>query len=214
MLRTLALLSLVACGGAEPAQDPVLDGAVPEPVAADAPAMPPLPQPAAVPYAVQGLDNGAYAPEIALPDARTGKPPFRLSDHVGPARTQPTRAAIVSFSASWCGPCQASLPQLAELKAEYGDELLVLIVSIDESEAGLRREVAAIERAGLDAPVVHAPEALQRAWLGDTRNIPHMYVLNQVGEVLVQDRGYGENVARVLPAQVRFAHGNPQYVER
>jgi thiol-disulfide isomerase/thioredoxin len=159
------------------------------------------------------LANGAYAPQVAGTDARDGSA-FALSEFLGDSRVHPTKAAIVSFSASWCGPCRASLPQLAELKSQHGDELLVLIVSIDEGTAGLRAEVRAVEEAGLDAPIILADEALQRAWLGDTRNIPHLFIVNQVGEVLVQDRGYGSNVQRVLPRQLGYALSHPEYVER
>ena len=90
----------------------------------------------------------------------------------------------------------------------------MLIVSIDDGEAGLRAEVRAVQEAGLDAPIILADEALQRAWLGDTRNIPHLFIVNQVGEVLVQDRGYGSNVQRVLPRQLGYALSHPEYVER
>lgn len=209
MNHTLLLLLFTACSS-PPSSDVVVEPTTETSQAAQTPG---LPSSESVPYAVAGLANGAYAPEVALDDKRTDTP-FSLSSHLGPSRTLPTRAAIVSFSASWCGPCKASLPQLAELKREHGDDLLVLIVSIDGSEAGLRSELRAVEEAGLDAPVVHAPEAVQRAWLGDTRNIPHIFLLNQIGEVMVQDRGYGDNVRGVLPRQLRYAMEHPDYVDR
>lgn len=207
MIRTAVLLSLVACSSDPPVESSTTTQA-PSVVPASS-----LPEPADVPFAVGGLANGAYAPQVVGTDIRTDSP-FALSEYLGDSRVHPTKAAIVSFSASWCGPCRASLPQLAELKAQHGDELLVLIISIDEGEAGLAAEVRAVEQAGLDAPIVHADEALQRAWLGDTRNIPHMFIINQVGEVLVQDRGYGDNVKRVLPRQLGYALSHPEYVER
>lgn len=210
MLRVLLPLALMACSADEP--EPAATPDAPAPIATRSDT-PPLPLPQSVPYAVAGVANGDYAPLIALPDERDDSE-FNLADHLGPARTLPTRAAIVSFSASWCGPCKASLPQLAELKQEHGDDLLILIVSIDEHEAGLRAELRAVEEAGLDAPVVHANEAIQRAWLGDTRNIPHLFIINQVGEVLVQDRGYGDNVRGVLPRQLGYALSHPDYVDR
>ena len=120
----------------------------------------------------------------------------------------------MSFSASWCGPCQASLPQLAELVREHQGALQVLIVSTDANEVGLKKELQAVKNAKLDAVVVHATEPIAAAWLGGRRNIPHMYVVNRAGEVLVQNRGYGDNVKRVLPGQIRYALNNPEYVHR
>ena len=207
MIRIAVLVLLAACSSDAPVESSPTTQAPSVTVVSS------LPQPADVPFAVAGLANGAYAPQVTGTDARDDSP-FTLSDYLGDSRVHPTKAAIVSFSASWCGPCRASLPQLAELKAEHGDELLVLIVSIDEGEAGLRAEVRAVEEAGLDAPIVLADEALQRAWLGDTRNIPHLFIVNQIGEVLVQDRGYGNNVQRVLPRQLGYALSHPEYVER
>ena len=199
--------SLVACSA-----DPPVERAPPTQPPSVTPASS-LPEPADVPFAVAGVANGAYAPQVIGTDARDDSA-FALSEFLGDSRIHPTKAAIVSFSASWCGPCRASLPQLAELKEQHGEELLVLIVSIDDGEAGLRAEVRAVQEAGLDAPIILADEALQRAWLGDTRNIPHLFIVNQVGEVLVQDRGYGSNVQRVLPRQLGYALSHPEYVER
>ncbi|MFT6142734.1 MAG: hypothetical protein ACJARS_000588 [bacterium] len=41
-----------------------------------------------------------------------------------------------------------------------------------------------------------------------------MFIVNQIGEVLVQDRGYGSNVQRVLPRQLGYALDHPEYVDR
>ncbi len=213
MKAILSLLLFSACGTSTDSV-PVAEVSPDEPVRTEVvPETPPLPLPANVPFAIGGVANGEYAPEIALADLRDDSA-FSLRHHLGPARTHPTKVAIVSFSASWCGPCQASLPQLASLKESYGDEILVVIASIDESDSGVQREIAEVRRAGLDGPVVHATEEVQRAWLGDTRNIPHIFVINQIGEVLVQDRGYGDNVRGVLPRQVTYAHEHPEYVDR
>lgn len=50
------------------------------------------------------------------------------------------RPILVTFWASWCGPCRAELPELAELTHELKDSGLVFLpVNVDSSaEAGLR----------------------------------------------------------------------------
>lgn len=186
--------------------------------AAAAPSEPPpsisaLPRPGQGAQRPEGLDNGDWAVEIAGKDHLSGKP-WRLSEHVGPGASAKTQAVLVSFSASWCGPCQASLPQLGELAKEHGEALEIVIVSTDANEVGLRKEIQFVKQAGLAASVVHADEALLQAWLGGRRNVPHMYLVNRVGEVLVQNRGYGNNVKRLLPGQVRYALSHPEYVPR
>ena len=49
------------------------------------------------------------------------------------------KPAIVDFYADWCGPCRITSPILAELAAEYGDEIYIYKINVDrETElAGL-----------------------------------------------------------------------------
>lgn len=42
------------------------------------------------------------------------------------------KPAIVDFHADWCGPCRITSPILAELAAEYGDELYIYKINVDE----------------------------------------------------------------------------------
>jgi thiol-disulfide isomerase/thioredoxin len=172
-----------------------------------------LPDPASVPELPTGLRNGDWAPELALTDLRTKKP-WKLSDHVGPQARSKAKVVLVEFSASWCGPCKASYPSLRDLEAEHGGDLEVVVVSSDVTIDAQQEEVDIVRAAGLDAPVLAGDETTLRAWLGGKRNVPHIYVLNKAGEVLVQDRGFGEKVKKVLPGQIRYALSHPDYVAR
>jgi thioredoxin len=42
------------------------------------------------------------------------------------------KPAIVDFHAEWCGPCRITSPILAELAAEYGGELYIYKINVDE----------------------------------------------------------------------------------
>lgn len=66
------------------------------------------------------------------------------------------RYTVLDFAASWCEPCARTLPRLADLAAHH-PELQVLVVSVDDEEAGRDRLV---ERLGLELPVL---------WDGDHR---------------------------------------------
>ena len=172
-----------------------------------------LPDPATVPDSPTGRENGDWAPQLALIDLRTHKP-WLLGDRVGPRASKPKKAVIVSFSASWCGPCRMSLPYLKSMEDEFGADLEVVIVTMDEKDEGKKEEVSAVEGAGLKGPVLEATPDVIRAWLGRKHNIPHLFILNQSGEILVQDRGFGAKVKKVLPGQIRYAIGHPEYVPR
>jgi thioredoxin 1 len=40
---------------------------------------------------------------------------------------------IVDFWAEWCGPCRLVGPELEKIKAEYGDEVEIVKLNIDEA---------------------------------------------------------------------------------
>ena len=71
-----------------------------------------------------------------------------------------------------------------------------------------------MEAAGLQAPLLDPSPDTMRAWLGQRRNVPHFFIINRAGEVLVQDRGFGKKVKKMLPGQVRYALNHPDYVVR
>lgn len=42
------------------------------------------------------------------------------------------KPAIIDFWAAWCGPCRQIAPVLEELAKEYGDEIVVYKVNVDQ----------------------------------------------------------------------------------
>jgi len=48
------------------------------------------------------------------------------------------KVILLNFWATWCGPCQEEIPSLVELQQHYGDQLVVLGVSIDDPLSKLK----------------------------------------------------------------------------
>lgn len=43
------------------------------------------------------------------------------------------KVILINFWATWCGPCRVEIPYLVELQRQYGEDLVVLGVSIDDT---------------------------------------------------------------------------------
>jgi thiol-disulfide isomerase/thioredoxin len=71
-----------------------------------------------------GPQVGRVAPEFEISDFDGGR--HRLSDFRG-------KAVYVNFWATWCVPCQAELPDIAELQSGHPDDLVVVVVNRGES---------------------------------------------------------------------------------
>ncbi len=98
-----------------------------------------LPDPKATPFLIgaagEGLRPGDLAPDFT--ETRPDGSSFRLTDLEGrPISLAALRGKAVwlDFWASWCPPCQAEMPVLRQIDAEYRDRgLAVVAVSVQES---------------------------------------------------------------------------------
>jgi thiol-disulfide isomerase/thioredoxin len=48
------------------------------------------------------------------------------------------KVILINFWATWCGPCRVEIPYLIELQRQYGDDLVVLGVSVDDPAEKLK----------------------------------------------------------------------------
>ena len=171
-----------------------------------------LPDPAGIPNTAKGRANGDFAPELRLKDLLHDSD-FQLGALVGPQASGDIQAVVVGFVASWCGTCRASLPHLKKL-VDTTPGVAVVLVPTDEDRPGRVKEAERVQAMGLDVPVLNPDQDSLRAWLGRKRSVPHFFIINRAGEILVQDRGFGRKVKSKLPGQVRYALNHPEYVVR
>ena len=106
-------------------------------IMAQASTKPPAPQgsanvaPAADAHSVAKLlvhpADGSASPDYAFNDG-SGKP-LKIADLKG-------KVVVMNLWATWCGPCQIEMPELARLQAAYaGKPVEIVAVSIDKPEA-------------------------------------------------------------------------------
>ncbi len=87
---------------------------------------------------VTGESEGGEDPDAAVDALAKGKPAplqFTMKDMNGidvKLASFKGKVILLNFWATWCGPCRAEIPSLVQLQKQYGDDLVVLGVSIDD----------------------------------------------------------------------------------
>ncbi len=149
------------------------------------------------------LGQPTAAPDISLMLQPTG-PPTRLSDLRG-------KVVILDFWATWCGPCQMSMPALEKLYQKYKAKGVEVIgISEDTPQAGenltqLRSQVeqTARKRIGVNYPIVLAISIDNIASKFPHDGIPMLYIIDKKGAIVRQTSGYSpEEGMSAVEAQV------------
>jgi len=119
------------------------------------------------------------------------------------------RVVLLSFFASWCGPCREELPLLVDLDTRYRSlGLRVVGVSIDKEEDGIAaaRRLVADHHAAY--PVLSDRfNLLARRYLGDQAPLPSAFLIGRDGTILSIERGYTRDASGFLRAKVEAALG-------
>lgn len=130
---------------------------------------------------------GATAPTFSAPLLEGGE--FNLEDHRG-------KTVVLSFWASWCGPCRQELPALAELQVER-DDIEIFAVNVDRDASLAQRFLA---QTPFDLPIVWDNESMALGQY-DVTSMPTMFVIDANGTLKFRKTGYSkENGLRELIA--------------
>ncbi|HLA70193.1 MAG TPA: TlpA disulfide reductase family protein [Steroidobacteraceae bacterium] len=121
-------------------------------------------------------------PEDALGKDLDGNQ-VRISDHAG-------KVVIVSFWASWCGPCKQELPVLAGLAKRVGTEHMKIIAINYRDELQPFKYVVKVLK---DYPITILRDSSGKtARKFEVQGIPRMIVIGRDGKVAADHTGYGE----------------------
>lgn len=133
------------------------------------------------------LSKGAKAPDFRVYDANNN--PVRLSSYRG-------KVVVLDFWATWCGPCQESLPSTNEVAAKYAKKNVVfLAVNVWDTKQAFKDWLPkhknfsslkfAIDTAGQGKDVATK--------LYNVEGIPTQYVIDRHGRVVGNTVGYDGN---------------------
>ena len=116
-----------------------------------------------------------------------------ISDHRG-------KVVIVSFWASWCGPCKKELPVLASVAKKVGPEHLKIIAINFRDEPKPFKYVVDVLK---EYPITILRDSAGRtAKRYDVEAIPRMIVIGRDGKVAADHTGYGEDMIPEFVAQL------------
>ena len=131
----------------------------------------------AFPLASHGAPGpGAVAPDFALKDVNGANQ--RLSEFRGDI-------VVLTFWASWCGPCKVELPLLAQAHREWGDEVAFLGIDAQDASAEAWKSLTA---AGIDYPQLEDPTGRTRAAFGWTSGLPLTVFVDAQGRMVGTER--------------------------
>lgn len=111
------------------------------------------------------------------------------------------RVMVVTFWASWCGPCRKELTMLEGLQQVAKDRVKVVAVNIEERDV-----FKAVSRALSSLTVTITNDPRQRyADAYGVNGIPHMVIIGKDGKIISVHRGYNEAALDGLVAEINAA---------
>jgi thiol-disulfide isomerase/thioredoxin len=147
---------------------------------------------------------GTAAPDFKVRNLVTGEEVTLSSQH--------GKVVILTFWASWCGPCKRELPILEGAQRTVGKEkLVVFAVSYRDSEAAL----AAIKKPAANWQINIMKDRNEHvASVYSVSKIPHLFMIGRDGKVVANHLGYGDRTLDELVADINRALAAPQSREQ
>lgn len=106
-----------------------------------------------------------------------------LSDYKG-------KVVLMSFWATWCGPCKEEMPHLQKLYTAKKDEgFVVLSISTDDARSASKVKPW-IKKNQYDFPVLLDKESSVIAQYNPSKTLPYTVVVDQKGEIAKVHAGY------------------------
>lgn len=126
--------------------------------------------------------EGEKAPDFSLPDTEGNE--FHLSDTAG-------KIVILDFWATWCPPCQETVPHLNELQKKYGAQgLQVVGVALDRK--GLRVVKPFAKKYDISYKLLVGDYSKVIEDYGGIDGIPTLFLIDRQGRIVTKFEGYVE----------------------
>ena len=108
------------------------------------------------------------------------------------------KIVMLDFWATWCGPCQMTMPLLEKLQREYPNDLVLLAVNLQESKSTVRDYV---RRQDINTRVLLDEEGSVGETYG-TESIPMQVLIDKSGIVRHIQIGFSPRMSSELRAEI------------
>ncbi len=138
------------------------------------------------------LKTGDPAPTFSLPDLNNNY--VFLRDFCGEELRKPWKnkirhAVVLSFFATWCGPCKQEIPFLEELRDYYdGKPVKFYLIDVGEDRSVVE---PFIKKSKLKIPVL-LDRYMQTAQRYGAQSIPRLVVIDKDGTIIKLDEGFDD----------------------
>ena len=129
-------------------------------------------------YITSAQKSSALAPDFSL--LTTDGKQLKLSDYKG-------KIVLLDFWATWCPPCRKSIPDLIDLKKQFGSKGFEVIgISVDTETKN--EVVPFMKNHGINYPFVYADNNVVMQY-GGIRAIPTSFIVDQKGKIIASYEG-------------------------
>lgn len=142
---------------------------------------------------------GKPAPDFSA-ESVTGEGPTTLKDAKG-------SVVILDFWATFCGPCKKSFPKYQALVEQFGGEVNVLAVSVDEPDSVTKDQIEEFAKAtGVKFAVVWDKDQ-KAVKLYSPPTMPTSFIIDKEGVVKHVHAGYKDGEEEEITAEVKALLG-------
>jgi len=157
-------------------------------------------------------DVGEEVPAFTLKVVNTddsGETYVSLDKYFGADSKTPKKAILVSFFATYCGPCKREMPYVAALYETYKDKgFQALLVTIDKEAEKIDEAKTLAKNAGVKFPLLSDRfNIVARRYF--IEKLPCVYILNAQGKVAMVNVGYTDDASKAFLDEIRKNIGEP-----
>ena len=116
------------------------------------------------------------------------------------------KVLVITFWASWCGPCRKELPLLEGIQRVAGKEK-VQVVAINIEDREVYRALARRLAPSFTLRIAHDTFKKPSEAYG-VNGIPHLVLIGRDGKVIAVHRGYSEDGVDAIIAEINKALGD------